>query len=464
MANDVFYSVGANTSDHKNGAPTCTISGGVMTFSVAQVSVDIVVGDRVTYDTSKVCYLKSKVAGSNQLQWNVVTATGGTPSAEASPVTVNSIAHEYTSVSAAESGASDANHINNTSLVAADVVLNIVCCDFDDTTRWTVTGWTTDSTRYIKIYPATDTWLNCNENQGHRGNSLDALCYRLVPADAGAGVTLKQDYTYIRNIIVKDSYTDSNGDAAFQAYDSIGNIMRGCISVNHDAKGNSTSLFNIWRSSTPGSCALINCAGVDSQDTVGGGSCQGYNGNFNSGGVVFAFNCLMENIVTSGFYAGGTNPADATLINCVAMNCGSSDYNGTFNGNSDYNASGDATYTNADNGNSFQLGSEVIGNFTYTGSNLNIDKQAANASEWIGAGTDLSGHASYPFDDDFNNRERLGTWDIGPSQYHWGAGNNCFITGKQQENQGGYLGFRQRVLKINGVNTETIAKYNGYTG
>jgi len=43
-------------SDHKSGSPTCTISNGVLTTSVAQTNA--VVNDRITYDTSKECWIK----------------------------------------------------------------------------------------------------------------------------------------------------------------------------------------------------------------------------------------------------------------------------------------------------------------------------------------------------------------------------------------------------------------------
>ena len=90
------------TSDKKTGSPTITIASGVATLSVAQTG-NIGQGFRITYDTSKVCFI-SKVNSSTS--FGVVTATGGTPSDEASAVTVHSIAADYASLSAAETGAS----------------------------------------------------------------------------------------------------------------------------------------------------------------------------------------------------------------------------------------------------------------------------------------------------------------------------------------------------------------------
>lgn len=73
-------------SDVKTGSPTVTIADGVATFSVAQANA--AVGYKVTYDTSKVCYIKAITSTS---VFTVIDAQGQKPTAEASPVTVNSI-------------------------------------------------------------------------------------------------------------------------------------------------------------------------------------------------------------------------------------------------------------------------------------------------------------------------------------------------------------------------------------
>ena len=52
-------------------------------------------GCRFTYDTNKYAFVKEVISST---QFVLQTPTGGVPSNEASPVTVNSIAHEYSSV------------------------------------------------------------------------------------------------------------------------------------------------------------------------------------------------------------------------------------------------------------------------------------------------------------------------------------------------------------------------------
>jgi hypothetical protein len=169
MAANVYYSVCPfGTGDIKTGSPTISISSGVATLSVAQTG-NIGQGCRITYNTSSVCYISGVT---DSTHFSVVTATGGTP-ANVSGQTVNSIAHEYASLSAAEAGASDATHINNVSLITADVVLNLPCYyDHDDYTAdsstITVDGYTTDSTRFINIYTPTGGTQSIN-SQRHAG-------------------------------------------------------------------------------------------------------------------------------------------------------------------------------------------------------------------------------------------------------------------------------------------------------
>src|SRR3989339_1770310 len=72
----ICYSVGQNTTDHKTGSPTITLSGGIATFSVAQTATNMGVGDQVTYNASSIAYISSKISTT---QWRVITATGATP-------------------------------------------------------------------------------------------------------------------------------------------------------------------------------------------------------------------------------------------------------------------------------------------------------------------------------------------------------------------------------------------------
>src|SRR3989344_558627 len=177
----VFYSAGQNTSDHKTGSPTVTLSSGVATFSVAQTAPNIGVGDRVTYNSTQKVFISGKIS---QTKWTVVTVKGDTPS-NVSNATVNSIRHEFDSLNNAVSyytgfQAGDANHLNSSNLISGNYILNIPL--YYDTGPEYFTGGgiyagilisgssiVTGPNNYIRIYTPTNTASEVNLSQRHDG-------------------------------------------------------------------------------------------------------------------------------------------------------------------------------------------------------------------------------------------------------------------------------------------------------
>ena len=152
MPTQVFYSIGQNSTDHKTGSPTLTMSGGVAILTVAQTNLQLGIGDRITYDTTSIAYIKSMTS---QTVFVLITKVGAAPGDEGSAVTVDSIAHEYTSLQAAESGSNDSSHLGNRNLVANDIQLLYPCYNDSGEHTGRVTydnGWTTDATRNIVIF------------------------------------------------------------------------------------------------------------------------------------------------------------------------------------------------------------------------------------------------------------------------------------------------------------------------
>jgi len=200
-ATPVYYSVGQNADDHQTGTSTITISSGLATFSTAQTASNMGIGDRVTYGTaSTTAYIASKISTT---QWMLVTATGTVVADLAVATSVGSIIHEYTSLSAAEAGASDANHIGTSSLVYADIQLNIPLY-YDsgpDTNLTLVSGWETSSTSYINIYTPIDTNTEVNQSQRHDGKKNGKNGYYMQSTSSASG----------NNLEVEASYTIING-------------------------------------------------------------------------------------------------------------------------------------------------------------------------------------------------------------------------------------------------------------
>jgi hypothetical protein len=168
-ATNVFYSVGQNTTDHKTGTPTVDIASGIATFSTAQTATNMGVGDKITYNTSSVAYISAKISTT---QWNVITVTGAAP-ANVTGQTVNSIAHVFTSLNAAISGASGANYLNTNNLTIGNYQLNFPCY-YDTGADTTTVGvsdsyYVTSANNFVKIYTPNNILTEANASQRHNG-------------------------------------------------------------------------------------------------------------------------------------------------------------------------------------------------------------------------------------------------------------------------------------------------------
>ncbi len=395
-AKTVFYSVGQDaTTNNMTGSPTVTIAVGVATFSVAQTG-NIGVGDRITYNVSSIMYISGKIS---QTQWNVVTNTGQAP-LDITGSTVVSITREYTTLSGAEAGATDSNHLNTANLVTGNYVLNLPCY-YDtgaDTTAVTVNGYTTGSSNYIRIYTPVGT-DDSNTSQRH-GGKWDDTKYRLTTS-AWNGI----------NIYNQQGYTQVDG---LQLYNSGGGAPRGFSSEdyaniylkNSIVRRSGTAIgrgINIRGLSTDNKSGVINCVAYGGWEvgiyvngfvapysfvynSVSYGNTYGYRGFYAQ-----AFkNCIAANNATSGFSRSSTY--DIVLTNCASSDGTADDFDG-----SDNRVSQTFSFVDYANGD-FHL------NPTDTGA--------------MNFGVDLSGDADYPFSTDIDGQERpvSGMWDIGADE------------------------------------------------
>ena len=323
----VYYSVGQNADNHSSGGNVVITSGGVATFDTPQVATNLGVGDRLTYG-GHIAYLKTKT---DTTHWTVVTKLGVAADNHDS-VAVTSIAHEYTSLSAAEAGAADANHINNTSLTAADVILNIPCYydDAADTTAVTVDGWTTDATRYIKIYTPNLT-TESNVSQRHDGK-WNTNKYRLEITASGQ---------YQRIISIADEYTKVDG-LQLKINSTYNDTEAILVGSNWSAGNNDVWISNsIVRGNYSGGSTGqhgIDCYGGDAD-----ARCKIYNNivyDFIHGTGIVSYGHAYNNTVNDS--AIGFSGGNLVVKNNLALN-NTTDYSGTFDSSSTYNLSSDDT-------------------------------------------------------------------------------------------------------------------------
>jgi len=424
-AANVFYSVGQSAADLKTGSPSVSIASGVATFSVAQVG-NIGVGDRVTYNTNSVAYIASKTSTT---VWNVVTKTGGAP-ADVTSQTVNSIGREYTSLSAAEAGATDSNHLNTTDLVTGNYILNLPAY-YDtaaDTTAVTIDGWTTGAQNYIKIYTPNNTSTEANQSQRHSGK-WDTGKYRLEIGNS-FGIRNNEPHLRIDGLQIRVTSTNASSQAVIRQEYATGLVNSELWFSNNIIRGFSSNTYS-------------NHHGIQLYDS----------GN----GIVYAYNNIVYDIRTTSGNAHGIQGGDSdytfyvfnnTVYNCnigiyniasnlvvaknnIAYNNTDNYYGTSFHASSTNNLSGptqtDAPGTNPQNAKTVSFINEPAKDFHLSPS----DTSAKNM------GADLSADPNLPIANDIDGHTRptLGVFDIGadeattPVFYSVGQNTNDHKTG-----------------------------------
>jgi hypothetical protein len=410
MATNVYYSVGQNTSDHKTGSPKVTISSGVATFDVAQIATNLGVGDRVTHSGGDgLCYLKSKVSNT---VWNVCTKLGANPT-NITNEDVTSIAHEYVGLSAAEAGASDSNHINNTDLTAADVILNIPCY-YDsgiDGGNCTIDGWTTDATRFINIYTPYNTATECNQSQRHAG-VYNTGCYYRGNSDANSkSILIKDDNVRIDGLQITLTNTTTNLSGV--EIDSIGSVadvrVSNCIFVGPGA-GNAQVPVALW---------VVSSATIHADAKIKFWNNVAYLWGNGNGGACYIPHTSAHTWINSNTFVSCNLGILVLNSNTVIKNnicyLTALDYftdstwgTGSTNNAYDCNAPG-AT-------NDKLMTSATVGNYFVSATNYHLNSAGANVLEISNDGADLSGDSVLPITTDIDQMTRYTPWSCGADQ------------------------------------------------
>ncbi|RKY33526.1 MAG: hypothetical protein DRP78_07390, partial [Candidatus Omnitrophota bacterium] len=399
----VFYSVGTSTSDLKTGSPTLTISSGTATFTVEQAN-NVGVGDKVTYDTSKIAYISARTSS---LVYTLITATGASPADESSAVTVNSIMRAFNhlddAVDAVDGGvcASDATHLNTTDLVTGNYILNIPCyADAADENAVTVEGWTTGADNYIKIYTPVSS-IEVGVTQRHSGVWDDGK-YRITTNQGYNTVTIAESYTQISGIQVQSStnadntrrgiYAHTLGVASLKINNNI--VINGNASAT-DRRGISVStetsaphyIYNNILYGHTGS-------GISLDTDYGTAPSYIYNNTVYDTGICFS-----------------SGEEGNSFKNNIAQSC-TDGYAGTFDASSDYNIS-DVSQADADSVNTTFDGYKTV---TFTDSANNNFHLSSTDTAAKDAGADLSSDSNLAFSDDIEENTRGTNWDIGADE------------------------------------------------
>lgn len=296
--------------------------------------------------------------------------------------TVKPSGGDYTSLSAWESG-------EQADIVAADEIATAECYSMQDTADFSISAWTTDAARYIRIYtPA---------SERHDGKFDTSKYYLDVDFGAGGGTALYMWESYVKidgiQIRVKAS-TNAN-----------------CMAISNLTSPNRFEISNCIITSHASSTVAVsglNCNATN-LDTVYIWNCVVYDMTYGSGGMgiglgngsnLYVYNCSVYNCYRNIRRFSGT----VTVKNTVSF--GSSyDFVGTMT--IDYCASDDGDGTNAVTPSDWSTVFE-----DYTAGDFHLK---STDTDLIGAGTDDPGSGLYS--DDIDGEARTSTWDIGADEY-----------------------------------------------
>jgi len=110
--------------------------------------------------------------------------------------TVKSSGGDYTSLSGWEAGFGSNTGTHNGDIVTGDIIETAECYAFQDTSNTMIDGWTTDATRYIKIYTPTA--------ERHDGKWNTTSAYRIYANGGGGnGVEIRESYTRVEGLQVQ---------------------------------------------------------------------------------------------------------------------------------------------------------------------------------------------------------------------------------------------------------------------
>ena len=405
MTTNVYHSISPYGTGNilSGGSPTIIVDSNgdaIITLGGASFLFDnIGQGTKVVYN-GITSYIDSII---DTTHFHLIDADGAN-AAEQSSTDVTSIGYEYASLSDAEAGLQQ-------DLTSSDLVMNITCYyDPDDytadTTAITITGWTTDATRYIKVYTLIGGTQSIN-SQRHDGK-WDTEKYRISTNSAGSEITISQNYVYIIGLQVEETGNPASHSMLFcNGADYVyiwQNIIRktgGDYHIHYGISLTGAYAKNIYIYNN-----IIYHMLYGVRDYT----------DYDIGDYVIAYNNTIYD-VTYGFSVGGSN-ARFLVANNIVRAVGTDGYQGIFNADSDYNSSnisGDAPVKSPrDNTQSPWYSGAIADASIFTNVTLNSeDFHLISDAIFINVGVDLSGIFTIDIDD----QNRSGSWDIGADEY-----------------------------------------------
>lgn len=300
-------------------------------------------------------------------------------------VTVKPSGGDYSSLAAAEAG-------EQGDLVSLDRQLDIECYAMSDTTPVTFDGWTTDATRYVRVFtPASerhdgkwntskyrleitaDLVISCFVNH-IRFEGLQLLVTSTVAGMVGLRIQASGSSDIrVSNCIIRAALSGSGAANGVMVFSSNSTVrLKNCLIYDIDPANNIGMYVDNSAAVYVYNLTFHNC-----------------NYGIQTFGPLIAKNCLFKSV---------TNPAS-----------------GTFAAGTDYNATDGASigYTVTGGGNTHDRTSQTFTFINEASDDFHLASGDAGAKDF---GVDLSADSNLAFSDDIDGATRSGSWDIGADE------------------------------------------------
>jgi hypothetical protein len=288
-----------------------------------------------------------------------------------------------------------------------------------DTTYFTIDGWTTSATQYIKI------WTDPTESYRHNGIVYPSGNVYRFESNVANAFNVRESYVYIQGLALKHEAV--YGDTIYFL-----RTTTGCSYLYIDK-----CLFKLGNDSV-GICPDYGTTPVYITNCIFfSNGTKAYSAGIRTGSIstpdLYVYNCTVFGVRFGYRQTVGT----FVCKNCISGN-NTDDFYGTIT--IDYCASDDVDGTNAVD---LSPGGTESADWDacfvdYENGNLNLNSD----SVCVGSGLNLYNDATYPFQDDIIGTDRGGdgaSWDIGAFEYvavSGITGTVCFghVTGVTEEN------------------------------
>jgi len=282
-------------------------------------------------------------------------------------------------------------------------VMNVACYgDGADTTAVDITGWTTSSSNYIKIYTPYSL-SEVGSSQRHDG-TWDTGKYRLEVASNSSAISDSANYIRIEGLQVSSTVNAGSDDVIYFGVASAGEVWVSKCIIKGVFSGTANNLAGI--SSYNASASLV----VKVWDNIlydfifGTANVMTV---YNNTATTYAYNNTLQNVYQGFYRDGGT----FVVKNNIVQDASNAGYLGTFV-SSDYNIS---NLTNDAPSPSYRPNQATTVTFAdKDNDDFHLDSTDTFAKD---QGTDLSDDLNLPFSDDIDTHYRGSSWDIGADEY-----------------------------------------------